>query len=162
MKTSIAISFILLTTGISAWRLDQDFYKIDWKFGENSIEVTLEADYNKMKKSLAVQWKINPETECPSFVLWWDKSEVKYPSLSVTAGCKQGDKEPIMRWELIGDWDREYDKIETVDGVEKFMFKGIRKFESPIKQWNNGDQNLNNMRIILDGDKREDHNYKID
>lgn len=162
MKNSHFLLLIGLASVSLTWKLDKDFYKIDWKFGANSVEVTLEADYEKMKKSLAVQWKVNPKTECPSFVLWWDKSETQYPSLSVTAGCKQGDKEPTMRWDLIGDWDREYDKVEEVQGVKKFMFKGVRTFEKPIGQWINDNKNMNNMRIILDGGKREDHNYKID
>lgn len=156
------LSILLIISGSLAWKVDQDFYKIDWKFNEKSVEVTLEADYEKMKKSLAVQWKVNPKTECPSFVLWWDKSELQYPSLSVTAGCKQGDKEPTMRWDLIGDWDRDYDKVETVKGVKKFLFKGVRAFEKPIKPWINDNKNMDNMRVIMDGAKRADHSFKIE
>lgn len=161
MKPSILLILAVVIAQAAAWKLDKDFLKMDWAFGKNSVSLKLEADFEKMSKSLAVQWRVNDKTECPSFVLWWDKSEVKYPSLSVTAGCKNGEKEPIMRWDLIGDWDRSYDKIEEVDGVKKFMFQGVRKFEKSIADWTNSYRNLNNLKAVFDGKKREEHSYKI-
>lgn len=161
MKTAILLTALILTTQVSAWKLDKDFIKMDWTFTDLSVTATVEADFEKMSKSLAVQWRLNDKTECPSFVLWWDKSETFYPSLSVTAGCNKAEKEPIMRWDLIGDWDREYDEVKEVDGVRKFMFKGVRKFEKSIKPWTNSNTNLNNIKIVVDGKKREEHSYKI-
>ena len=117
------------------WKVKNDWLKLNYEFTKNSVEVEMEADFFKVSKNLAMQWQVKANTDCPSFVLWWDKQVKKNPSLSVTAGCRSGESEPVMRWELVGDWDRVHDTVEAVSGKELFKFKGIRKFEDDIESF---------------------------
>ena len=58
-------------------------------------------------------------------VLYWDKQSKTNPSLSVAAGCIAGEKEPVMRWELVGDWSRIQDEVKS----EIFLFHGKKTFK---------------------------------
>jgi hypothetical protein len=142
------------------WKVDSGNVKLNYDFTSKSISVEVEADYQKMSRSLAIQWRLTNANDCPSFVLWWDKSNEDSPSLSVTAGCKKAEAEPIMRWELVNDWDRDYDKVETDGGVKKFKFKGTRTFEQDIGDFGQS-TGYKNVRIITDNGQRIDWDHGV-
>lgn len=99
--------------------------KFSHEFTATGIEIKLEIPFAEMKQSLALQFMTTTTTECPSMVLYWDKQAQNSPSLSVAAGCKAGEKEPVMRWELVGDWERIQDEVKG--GV--FLFHGKKSFK---------------------------------
>ena len=100
--------------------------KFSHEFTDDSVEIKLEVPYADINQSLALQFLTDTAKDCPSMVLYWDKQSKTNPSLSVAAGCVDGEKEPIMRWELVGDWQRIQDELKN----EVFFFHGKKTFKS--------------------------------
>ena len=122
---------ILTLTGITLSALpethtfEEGKLKFSHEFTKTGVEIKLSIPYAEIKQSLALQFMTDPNVECPSMVLYWDKQAQNSPSLSVAAGCKESENEPVMRWELVGDWERVQDEISS----SNFVFHGKKTFK---------------------------------
>ena len=128
--------------------------KFSHEITKTGIEIKLEIPYFEMKNSLALQFLTSTTKECPSLVMYWDKQAQNSPSLSVAAGCKQSENEPVMRWELVGDWERIKDEVTGGNFVfhGKKEFKGLET-DDGLKDFGFGQ--FTHARYISDKGKRQ-------
>lgn len=128
IQNRIALALLVASCAFSLpekWTFNTGALKFSHEFTDNSLEIKLEVPYTEISQSLALQFQTEQSKDCPSMVLYWDKQSKQNPSLSVAAGCLAGEKEPIMRWELVGDWQRIQDEVKS----EVFHFHGKKVFK---------------------------------